>query len=46
MAKGGGSRGGGDNAESSIRKVDMRAKIRTEEGSRELKTIAVFSYDV
>lgn len=46
MAKGGGFRGGGDNAESSIRKVDIRAKIRTEEESRELKTITVFSYDV
>lgn len=44
--KGGGFRGGGDNAESSIRKVDIRAKIRTEEGSRKIKTVTVFSYDV
>lgn len=45
--KGGGFRGGGGgNAESSIRKVDIRAKIRTEEGSRKIKTVTVFSYDV
>lgn len=39
--KEGGFRGGGGNAEPSIRKVDIRAKIRTEEGSRKIKTVTV-----
>lgn len=41
--KGGGFRGGGDNAESSIDKKKKKIRI---EGSRKIETVTVFSSDV